>query len=172
MRERDSGRDAKIFRPAAIRSNAGVLARIVTGSININAIREMDGGKELYMNGIFLLDLLQDVDLFERVVIAEPPPPLAIRYSKHMLHHLTDMLLYSVVEETKRVRLCMPLFTVPKKEGTLRLILDCRPLNRSCDKPPPMHLPDIFEVLEYLFQNEVATQCDCRSWFYQFPPLS
>ena len=41
----------------------GVLAPIVNGSINVNAIREMDEGKELYINGVFLLDLLQDVDL-------------------------------------------------------------------------------------------------------------
>jgi hypothetical protein len=62
----------------------------------------------------------------------------------------------------------MPVFTVLKKDTSLRLILDCRILNGLCKKPPAMHIPSIFDVLDYCMEHRFAAEADAKSWFFQF----
>ena len=158
-------------RPPTERATRGILAPIVTSSLDYAALKDMDTAGYLVMtNGTNLLDVLQDVEVFRNTVLVdkEISDHPRRRLSKHMLQYLPDMLRYGVVEPDTTLNLVMSLFCVPKKDDTLRLILDCRTLNERCYRPPEMMLPSIHDIIDYLMKNDFACSCDGKSWFYQF----
>jgi hypothetical protein len=61
------------------------------------------------------------------------------------------------------------MFTVPKKDQRLRLIVDGRKVNSLMQKPPRMPIPTIHEMIDYVMDHEWALTVDGRSFFYQFP---
>eukprot|EP00760_Papus_ankaliazontas_P021227 PhM_4_TR18660/c3_g2_i2/m.19851 len=86
-----------------------------------------------------------------------------------MLRHLPDLENAGVVAHGTDPKVIMPMFTVPKKDEHLRLIMDCRRLNQGFAPPPSMDLPRIHDVVDYILDHEMAAQADGRSYFYQFP---
>ena len=160
----------RIKRPPEPHAREGVLAPIVSSSLDYEAIKMMDIDGELLENEGCILDVLQYEDAFRRVFLQGEslPERRPTRISRHMMHHLPRMELFDICRKTKDPLALMPLFCVAKKSGQLRLILDCRWLNEIGAAPPPMHLPTIHEILLYLLSNEWAAQVDAASWFYQF----
>ena len=158
-----------IRRPPEEHARTGTLAPIVSSFIDYEAVKKMDVENELYIDGVCMLDMLTDVTVFRQMFLEGRtlPTKTPTRISRHMRHHLDDMERYEIIGFDDPHAL-MPLFCVPKKNGTLRLILDCRWLNALGAAPPPMHLPTIHGVLEYVLQNNWAAQVDNSSWFYQF----
>ena len=55
-----------------------------------------------------------------------------------------------------------------KKTGELRLIQDCRPLNKAMNKPPNMFLPLIHDIIRDVLSSEYVGCADAISMFYQF----
>jgi len=63
----------------------------------------------------------------------------------------------------------VPVFLLAKKSGEGRFIADCRPINTSQQKPPPMGLPRIHDVIQTIGAWDVAAKCDGVGYFHQFP---
>ena len=167
---RPQDRLRRLSRPPVARAKAGELAPISLSRLNYNALRKMDIHGHLQYEGINLLDALDDETIFRKTILTSSDVPQPTRISKHMMRHLLKMLAYNVVTTSVKPLLCMPLFCVPKKDpALLRLILDCRILNAACKPPPPMELPTIHNMIDYIMNNEWACQSDAHSWFYQFP---
>jgi len=114
------------------------------------------------------LKILTDPREFERCIIA--PLPTTRRVSRFMKRHATDIISYGTAERVSGpLRYYLPLFTVAKKSGLLRLIQDCRLLNSLFKKPPTMDLPRIHDLIDLILAHEVMGQTDAVSYFYQFP---
>jgi len=145
--------------------NAGVLGTIVDNTVNLEEILKMDLSGE----AAEVIDILMSASAFERHLHEGFTPQE--RISRFMKQHKERLVESDVVEDTGidfGINY-MPVFTVPKKDKSLRLIQDDRHLNRWFDKPPPMMLPRIHDVIDELMRNEYFAQCDARSWFYQIP---
>ena len=59
-------------------------------------------------------------------------------------------------------------FTVPKSNGKLRTITDCRALNDTCEKPPPTGLGSMSEILQKAAELGCThhVQSDISHWFH------
>eukprot|EP00757_Euglenozoa_sp_SAG-D1_P019453 gene19453-966_t len=87
---------------------------------------------------------------------------------------LAELERSAVIESVPRKcdLLCSaPLFLVEKEAPKMRVVVDCRPLNRLLKKPPPITtmpsprgLMDAIQTGRYKF----LWQSDFRHWFYQF----
>ena len=161
------GDGGSIIRPPEprVERNKGILGAIVDNTINLAKVMELDFSGE----ATEVINILLDSVEFEKHLKVGFQPQT--RISRFMSQHKEDMEESGVLEITPRDfgNNYMPLFTVPKKDDTLRLIQDGRHLNRWFDRPPQMNLPRIHEVIDMLMRNEYFAQCDARSWFYQIP---
>lgn len=94
------------------------------------------------------------------------------RVSRFMIHHedsLCDMGILEPADDSDGpVSVFLPLFTVRKKSGDLRLIQDGRELNKLFERPEHMCLPTIHEVINRVLDSSYVSQCDAVSYFYQF----
>ena len=160
-------REGSIIRPPEprVERNKGILGKIVDNTINLAKVMELDFSGE----ATEVINILLDSVEFEKHLKEGFQPQT--RISRFMSQHKEDMEESGVLEFTPRDfgNNYMPLFTVPKKDETLRVIQDGRHLNRWFDRPPQMNLPRIHEVIDMLMRNEYFAQCDARSWFYQIP---
>ena len=160
-------REGSIIRPPEprVERNKGILGKIVDNTINLAKVMELDFSGE----ATEVINILLDSVEFEKHLKEGFQPQT--RISRFMSQHKEDMEESGVLKFTPRDfgNNYMPLFTVPKKDETLRVIQDGRHLNRWFDRPPQMNLPRIHEVIDMLMRNEYFAQCDARSWFYQIP---
>jgi hypothetical protein len=146
------------------RSASGRLDSITTSRISYEALRNYDPDvyqmlKPLYNAQVFgnrILLQRNSLELLPRNVISG------------MGLHLHDMYTYGIVRRTREVKVVMKLFTVAKKNGLLRLIQDCRPLNRQCHRPPRMPLDSIHEFIREILSSTYVGTSDGKSFFYQF----
>ena len=146
--------------------NQGVLGHIENNTMDIKRILELD----LEGEAAEVIDILLSVEAFESRLLEEFSP--LMRISRFMAQHrsaLEESGVTAVQKERDFGTNYMPVFTVPKKDETLRFIQDCRHLNRHFMKPPPMHLPRIHDVIDHMMTNEFFAVCDARSMFYQIP---
>lgn len=60
-------------------------------------------------------------------------------------------------------------FTVPKSNGTRRLVVDASMFGEAMEEPPPVSLPSIDNVKQAVEHQDFLVQLDGRSWFYQVP---
>jgi hypothetical protein len=167
----ETDRRSQVIKPPAQRAREGTLAPVTQSHLNYDAIRDFDAEDELLYQGIDVLSILTDPNLFLKYCATgiDPTEKRPTRISRHMMRHADSMMSYGIVSQSVTPEVLMPVFTVSKKIPTdLRLILDCRWLNERCERPPPMHLPTIHEVIDYLLDHEWASTCDARSYFYQF----
>jgi hypothetical protein len=86
-----------------------------------------------------------------------------------MLRHLELLKGWRVVEEISLdgIRVNTNYFTVPKKDGKLRLVVDGRKVNALMHTVPRMELPGVHEVIDYVMGNNFALTVDGVSYFYQ-----
>ena len=162
------GEEGSIIRPPEprIERNKGILGTIVNNTINLAKLLEMDFSGEAAEVISILLDSVE----FEKHLKQGFRPQT--RISRFMRQHQKPLEDSGVIGEPAPRDFgtnYMPVFTVPKKDETLRLIQDGRHLNRWFDRPPQMNLPRIHEVIDTLMRNEYFAQCDAKSWFYQIP---
>jgi len=115
--------------------------------------------------------ILNDVKTFEQEMSVPPeqaPPGIRRGTSRNMSRHMEKLLKWRVVRLTTQVRAITNYFTVAKRNGTLRLIVDARKINNLMRRVPKMDLPTIQEVLLYLMSNKFFITVDGLSYFYQF----
>eukprot|EP00754_Rhynchopus_humris_P044440 Rhum_TRINITY_DN4159_c1_g1::Rhum_TRINITY_DN4159_c1_g1_i1::g.13212::m.13212 len=99
-----------------------------------------------------------------------PLPASPGRPSPGMRRHAGDLLKFGVARCGGRPpRVLLPAFTVPKKNGTARLVLDGRRLNEAMARPPPMQLPRLAELIREVKGHAWASLADGVAYFYQFP---
>eukprot|EP01061_Rhynchopus_euleeides_P001168 TRINITY_DN1082_c0_g2_i1.p1 TRINITY_DN1082_c0_g2~~TRINITY_DN1082_c0_g2_i1.p1 ORF type:complete len:471 (-),score=53.75 TRINITY_DN1082_c0_g2_i1:216-1628(-) len=95
-------------------------------------------------------------------------PDACNKISRHLRAHLSALIGFEVLE-TAPQKLVMHAFTVSKKSGGLRFVLDGRPLNALMTHPFDMRLPPITDAIEQITSHSWAALADGKSWFYQFP---
>jgi hypothetical protein len=149
-----------INRPPAQRQTLGELAPITTNRVNLNWLQDQD---PKYLE---CLKVIREPEVFKSQFTGEFVT--RTRVSRGMRRLLPSMLDFNVVGGHKPTHI-MKMFTTEKKNGLLRLILDCRPLNDVFARPPEMDLPRITQVIDDLMKSEWVAQADAVSYFYQFP---
>jgi len=155
----------RIIRPpdARIHRNKGKLDHITSNMIDMErvlALYNADG----YLDP---LKIIIDPAEFERRITGVLPTTR--RVSRFMKDHAADITFYGTAEPVHgSLRYYLPLFTVAKKSGLLRLIQDCRLLNSLFERPPSMDLPKIHDLIDLILAHEVMGQTDAVSFFYQF----
>ena len=88
--------------------------------------------------------------------------------SRHMAQHLDTLIDFGVLSRTSAPQeVILHAFTVEKKSGGLRFVVDGRKLNRSMGPPPQMRLPHITAVIHRIVNSNWVVLSDARSWFYQ-----
>lgn len=155
----------KVIRPPLDRSKSSVgkLAKISENRINLKRMQKMDPGYLEVMN------VLIDPAYFEsHLNVDYLDIKTKRRVSRNMLRHLPDMRGSNVVTTDGEKKLFMPIFTVEKKDASLRLIFDCRGLNAIFARPPEMDLPRIRDVIDHIMEHEYGGTSDGVSYFYQF----
>lgn len=119
--------------------------------------------------GLEVLRWLEDYGEFKKLL----PPTLSREHrrstSRHMLRHWNDLMRYGVAEGTDVISgMSMNLFTVEKKNGRLRLVMDCRKLNALMPRPRHMPIPTIHQVIDTMLGAKFFCTVDAKSYFYQF----
>ncbi|KAJ9449640.1 Retrovirus-related Pol polyprotein from transposon 17.6 [Diplonema papillatum] len=117
-----------------------------------------------------VLPMLEDVGAFESRLKAGCEAGFEA-VSRDMERHRNSMKAFGVADDAQVPPLfAMRAFTTPKKDGkTSRLVVDARPINAAMDRPPPMDLPRMRELVADVKRHRYAMQCDGKSYFYQFP---
>lgn len=158
----------KMVRPdERIHKNVGKLDKTSTCLIDLDAVKSLEPDNSHLSTLISVITNV--VEFRKRLCEARLKQG---RIGRHMLHHLQDLLnqdLIRVLNEEEKFEVGMPLFTVLKKNLNLRLIQNCIPLNKAFDRPPPMELPRIHDVIEQILDAKYVAQADAVSFFYQIP---
>lgn len=88
----------------------------------------------------------------------------------------TDLMSWKVLKEVPTLQsgnwnsiVWARVFTVEKGEDLLRVILDCRKINRAVAQPPPLRLATLREIADMLryFPDPYCITLDLRHWFHQ-----
>ena len=120
---------------------------------------------------IFAALIICDTTAFDKFCIAPGQSPFGIGGPTAHEWLTTAKLLakWDVLEPLTHVAvLCFAtIFTVAKGAEKLRFIVDCRPLNAICNRPPPVCLPSIIEVLAKARHARVVVLGDLRHFFHQ-----
>lgn len=159
----------QVIRPNTVRAHraTGELDTITSSTLDLDALRHLaDETLRHY------IDMISEVEVFEGELLALPEeghPGIRRGISRHMLHHATRLEEWGIVERTDQIRAITNLFTVPKKNGALRLVVDARRVNRLMKRVPPMQLPTIPAILQRLYKCRYFATVDGKSFFYQFP---
>ena len=158
--------NGRVIRPpqARVRSDAE-LAKVTANRLHLEALKELD--PEAWDVVRVIVEVEQFNAKVRRLNLSKDRTP---RISKHMLRHLDSMIAAGIVDraEVMNLEYVMPVFTVEKRSGGLRLISDCRKFNADCSRPPPMNLPRIGEVVDSVMACGYCATSDGVSWFYQF----
>jgi hypothetical protein len=159
-------------------TNGGVLDRIeVARSVKMNKILEWH---DAAVEGVFMRPLLRSCLAPEGgswCGLEAPTELPSLRPAPASAHPDLDRLLeWGVMEETTAPTTFpgMVFFSVPKKDGSTRAIMDCREINRLVGVPPALKLIEkeqLFFLLRF-FRDPFFATGDLRHWFYQLslPP--
>lgn len=131
----------------------------------LTSLPEADEELKLYVR------MLTDISVFETEMSKLPeqgPPGIRRGTSRFMARHKENLERWRVVRETMHVRAITNYFTVSKKNGTLRLVVDARKINALMRRVPKMELPVLNEVLLLLLCSKYFITVDGTSYFYQF----
>eukprot|EP01060_Flectonema_neradi_P020345 TRINITY_DN2787_c2_g1_i2.p1 TRINITY_DN2787_c2_g1~~TRINITY_DN2787_c2_g1_i2.p1 ORF type:complete len:560 (-),score=24.39 TRINITY_DN2787_c2_g1_i2:915-2594(-) len=163
------------FVPRQIRrqSTHGTIGTIATTRVDLSALVKLDS-KGLLAG---VIELIRDPDTFRAALVpgAESMLGKDISFkrctSRHMLAHAPKLLEYGVIERPppgSSPKIVMPLFTVEKKDKSLRVVSDARKLNKLTAVRVPMLLPSVHEVVDRILDARFVVLHDARSWFFQF----
>jgi len=160
--------ERRLQRPPAARQykNVGKMGNITSNRIDKEALYQM---APKYLTP--LRRIMSEEDFLSAVLDREGLRKIHKKVSRYMINHegtLCSMGILEKVNEINKNAIFMPLFTVPKKTGELRLIQDARDLNDLFARPERMDLPTIHEVIRKILSAEYVAQSDAVSYFYQF----
>ena len=150
------------------RSRVGELDDICETVIDYPGLQGLAPDDEVLRHYIAMLTEIKAVESEMTMPPEKAPPGIRRGISHHMLSHKEKLLRRGVIREATRVRAITSFFTVAKKSGRLRLVVDGRRVNALMKRIPPMELPAIQEVLLYLMSNKFFCTVDGVSYFYQF----
>ena len=152
--------------------NEDYIASICVGFMDLHQLKILDQAGEL--QGV--IDVITDPGSFyarfwegelQRI---RSDARFRMRISRNLLHHLDALKQYEVLEEVSHEpKVVLHGFTVEKKSGGRRFVLDGRKLNDCMQPPQDMLLPRIVGVIGRLLQANWVVATDGKSWFYQFP---
>lgn len=81
---------------------------------------------------------------------------------------VNEMLKFDVIRKCDKAEFCSPVFTVPKRDGGRRIVVDFRKLNQeTVDLRWP--IPSVPAILDALSNNKYFTTLDMRSGYWQVP---
>lgn len=143
------------------------LDRVSPGSIDTRALRYLFPRDPR----LKILDFIEDYDVFKNA-FQNRLLPRGIRRatSRHMLRFWEILVEDAMVEPIHNddMEVAMNLFTVDKKNGRLRLIMDCRKINNLMQRPPVMPIPKIHDVIKDVVGANYFCSVDAKGYFYQF----
>ena len=150
------------------RTDKGILDDICETVIDYDAVRKLPyADKELN----HYLDMLTNIKVLETEMHMLPesaPPGIRRGISRRMKKHEAQLETQRVIRKATRIRAITSFFTVAKKSGKLRLVVDGRRINDLMKRIPHMDLPAIQEVLMLLMGSRYFCTVDGFSYFYQF----
>ena len=166
--------NGKLCRPPRVRGipEDDYIAPICAGFMDMRKLQELDVTGEL--QGV--IDLITDPKSFYTQFLEGALEN--VRYDTHfrkkisrnLMHHLKALKDYNVLEEVdQEPTVVLHGFTVEKKSGGRRFVLDGRKLNDCMRHPPDMWLPRMPQVIHQILQANWVVNTDGKSWFYQFP---
>ena len=166
--------NGKLCRPPRVRGipEDDYIAPICAGFMDMRKLQELDVTGEL--QGV--IDLITDPKSFYTQFLEGALEN--VRYDAHfrkkisrnLMHHLKALKDYNVLEEVdQEPTVVLHGFTVEKKSGGRRFVLDGRKLNDCMRHPPDMWLPRMPQVIHQILQANWVVNTDGKSWFYQFP---
>ncbi|RWS01780.1 uncharacterized protein B4U79_00437, partial [Dinothrombium tinctorium] len=88
------------------------------------------------------------------------------KYKKFLEKEIDDMLKAGIIEESNGPW-AAPVFVIPKKDGTARMVIDYRSLNEKTKKDA-YPIPRMDECLDMLNGAKYFSVIDLRSGYYQF----
>ena len=135
-------------------------------SHRVNMMEALLLAKEVHLpeEDLMLLRLMNDD--YEPDELFESLPLPRHKFSRRMLRHLKKLTDAGVVEAGE-VICSMGLFTVPKKNMTLRLIQNGKYINTFMKAPPKMKLPLLPDYIREVLKHSYAAVCDSVCFFYQ-----
>ena len=144
--------------------NEGVLTYLPKHCIDVTYLEAQGNAEEK-----FLLGVLTGRTPISAVFPPQLQPKRGVRKISHfMMQHLARMD-EAVTERSEQIRHFLHVFTTEKKDQTLRLIQNARPLSELCVAPPKMALPALDHFVDELLGSNFAATCDGRGYFFQFP---
>jgi hypothetical protein len=151
------------------KNTVGELAPIVTSTMDLSVIRTWADDQLCE-----LLDMCLSLAAWKPYLLLDPyelPSCMRRGTSRRMLKHMSRLVEWSVVRQIPLSDiLCVTnYFTVDKKDGSLRLVVDGRKVNAIMRRPPKMPLPEIHTVVDYIMSHKLAMTVDGKSYFYQVP---
>jgi len=157
----DSDMDARV---------PGFLAPIVSDTLDPDAILALDPGNSSLRHALAMLQDLSEWEPHMLVPWSEIPSFFARGTSRRMIKHHARLVHYLVVRDVRQseIKVVTNMFTVDKKDASLRLVVDGRKVNVLMEPPPRMELPSIQDVITYVMSNNYALTVDGTSYFYQF----
>lgn len=156
-------------REPSTRCYEGSLDTICPSTIDLDALAALQPEDDILQHYI---RVLSDPESFRDLLVVPPEEfPAGFRrgISRRMIQHAEDLSAWRIVRTPKHVRAITNFFTVPKKSGKLRLVVDGRRVNKMMTTTPSMDLPSIHEFADYLLDNNYFMTVDGKSYFYQFP---
>jgi len=142
----------------------------VKDTLDPEAVKALDPGNSSLRHA---LDMLQHLSEWEPHMLLswdEIPSFFARGTSRRMIKHHARLIHYLVVRDIRQcdIKVVTNMFTVDKKDESLRLVVDGRKVNVLMETPPKMELPSIQDVIAYIMSNNFALTVDGSSYFYQF----
>ena len=113
-----------------------------------------------------LLDIIMNEQVFRTCLLNDTG---GVKLSRNMLQFEQQLMEHLLEEPTEPPIFVMPLFTIVKKDSTLRPVHDCRMLNHSMLRPPKAEIPAIRTVRDLILRSPFVASCDATGYFYQFP---
>lgn len=78
---------------------------------------------------------------------------------------IKNLLMDGIIQESSS-SFCSPAFPILKRNGDIRLVLDCRKLNRLTCKDPYI-FPKIWDIFVAIKDSEIISKLDLKSGYYQ-----
>jgi hypothetical protein len=160
---------SQVMREPSNRHASGSLDKICSHTLDLKQVAALAPHDPVLQRYV---DILCNAETFESLLTVKPeacPPGIRRGISRRMSRHEAALREGGIVRSPRSVRVVTNFFTVPKKSGKLRLVVDGRRVNRLMSTVPHMELPTIHEVADYLLENSFFMTVDGRSYFYQFP---
>ena len=112
-------------------------------------------------------DYEAEIVVTDTIPRSQPYRPIPY-YKREELQNILDELLRAKIIQESHSQYCSPIVLVKKKDGSLRLTVDYREINKIVQNVQPT-LPHIEESIAKLYKNKYFTSIDLSSAYWQVP---